>query len=107
MPSPVSITVMIVGHHSLLKPWKVFRYSTETEDGAIQSVAPCVDVGLALDSYYLFHAIRADLLRRVSRHRNAIDAHDEELSRCTNLTERRSLQQRREVLIRECSQNGH
>ena len=44
---------------------------------------------------------RADLPRRMSRHRDAIDAYDEAISRCTNSTERRFLAQRREVLIRE------
>lgn len=56
---------------------------------------------LALESYYLFHAVRADLLRRVSRHRDAIDAYDEAISRCANSTERRFLERRRESLIRE------
>jgi RNA polymerase sigma-70 factor (ECF subfamily) len=56
---------------------------------------------LALDSYYLFHAVRADLLRRVSRHRDAADAYNEAISRCANSTERRFLEKRRARLIRE------
>ena len=53
---------------------------------------------LALQSYYLFHAVRADLLRRVSRHRDAIDAYDEAISRCANSAERRFLTQRKNSL---------
>jgi RNA polymerase sigma-70 factor, ECF subfamily len=56
---------------------------------------------LALDSYYLFHAVRADLLRRLNRYRDAIEAYAEAISRCTNSAERRFLEQRRESLIRQ------
>jgi RNA polymerase sigma-70 factor (ECF subfamily) len=47
-----------------------------------------------LDSYYLFHAARADLLRRVGRTRDAIDAYNRALGLTTNAVERRYLRRR-------------
>jgi RNA polymerase sigma-70 factor, ECF subfamily len=41
-----------------------------------------------LDSYYLYHAIRADLLRRAGRHTEALDAYDRAIARSENSTER-------------------
>ena len=51
---------------------------------------------LALDRYHLFHAVRADLLRRLHRHTEAARAYDEAIARAENATERRFLQRRRE-----------
>jgi RNA polymerase sigma-70 factor (ECF subfamily) len=56
-----------------------------------------VDV-LALEHYYLFHAIRADLLRRLDRRAEAADAYGAAIARCENATERSFLQRRREAL---------
>ena len=54
--------------------------------------------GLALDRYYLFHAIRADLLRRLGRREEAAEAYGAAIARCENTTERSFLQRRREAL---------
>ena len=54
--------------------------------------------GLALDRYYLFHAIRADLLRRLNRRAEAADAYGAAIARCENTAERSFLQRRREAL---------
>ena len=54
--------------------------------------------GLAIDRYYLFHAIRADLLRRLNRRAEAADAYGAAIARCENTTERSFLQRRREAL---------
>jgi RNA polymerase sigma-70 factor (ECF subfamily) len=54
--------------------------------------------GLALDRYYLFHAIRADLLRRLGRRAESADAYDAAIARCENRAEARFLQKRREEL---------
>jgi RNA polymerase sigma-70 factor (ECF subfamily) len=54
--------------------------------------------GLALDRYYLFHAIRADLLRRLGRHGEAALAYEAAIARCENATERDFLQRRRQTL---------
>lgn len=51
-----------------------------------------------LDAYYLFHAARADLLRRLGRHPDAKDAYHRALAHVTNPVERRYLSRRlREV----------
>ena len=44
--------------------------------------------GPSLAGYHLFHAIRADLLRRLGRTREAAAAYDEALARTANVTER-------------------
>jgi RNA polymerase sigma-70 factor (ECF subfamily) len=49
--------------------------------------------GLALTDYYLFHAVRADLLRRLGRKTEAADAYERAIARCENAVERRFLQQ--------------
>ena len=50
--------------------------------------------GLDLDTYYLFHAIRANLLQRVGRPAEAVRAYEAALDRVTNGTERRFLERR-------------
>ena len=47
-----------------------------------------------LDQYYLFHAARADLLRRMNRFPEAADAYDRALSLATNRVERNYLARR-------------
>jgi RNA polymerase sigma-70 factor (ECF subfamily) len=54
--------------------------------------------GLHLDHYYLFHAIRADLLRRLGRSAEAGDAYDAAIARSENAAERDFLQRRRQAL---------
>jgi RNA polymerase sigma-70 factor (ECF subfamily) len=54
--------------------------------------------GLDLASYYLFHAIRADLLRRLGRNAEAAPAYEAALARTDNAAERAFLQRRREAL---------
>jgi RNA polymerase sigma-70 factor, ECF subfamily len=44
--------------------------------------------GLPLQSYYLFHAVRADLLRRLDRLPDAIAAYDAAMVRTENEAER-------------------
>ncbi|SDI78624.1 RNA polymerase, sigma subunit, ECF family [Actinokineospora alba] len=53
---------------------------------------------LNLDSYYLFHAIRADLLRRLGWVEQAADAYDAAIARADNAVEREHLCRRREAL---------
>ncbi|GGN46776.1 RNA polymerase subunit sigma-24 [Streptomyces kronopolitis] len=57
----------------------------------------CVD-GLGLDRYHLFHAVRADLLRRLGRTAEAAEAYERALDRAENAAERRFLRQRLESL---------
>jgi len=51
---------------------------------------------LSLDGYYLFHAIRADLLRRLGRNADAALAYAAAAARTANAAERAFLQQRQE-----------
>jgi RNA polymerase sigma-70 factor (ECF subfamily) len=54
---------------------------------------------LALEGYYLFHAIRADLLRRLGRDAAAVQAYAAAIARAGNAAERAFLQARRQALI--------
>jgi RNA polymerase sigma-70 factor, ECF subfamily len=56
---------------------------------------------LELGSYYLFHAIRADLLRRLGRHAEAARAYDAAIERTDNSAERQFLARRRSALAPE------
>jgi RNA polymerase sigma-70 factor (ECF subfamily) len=55
---------------------------------------------LRLDHYYLWHAIRAELLRRMSREDEAVLAYDAAIARVGNAAERDFLQRTRQALIR-------
>ena len=50
---------------------------------------------LDLAAYHLFHATRADLLRRLGREGEAAAAYDEALALVANAAERRFLEERR------------
>jgi RNA polymerase sigma-70 factor, ECF subfamily len=54
--------------------------------------------GLQLDGYYLFHAIRADLLRRLGRGAEAALAYDAAIALTENASERAFLRRRRETV---------
>jgi RNA polymerase sigma-70 factor, ECF subfamily len=65
-------------------------------DGPLAALAT-VDA-LDLDGYYLFHAIRADLLRRLGRDADAALAYDAAVTRTDNAAERAFLLRRRQAL---------
>jgi RNA polymerase sigma-70 factor (ECF subfamily) len=50
--------------------------------------------GLELDGYYLFHAIRADLLKRLGRAAEAASAYEAAIARTSNAAERDFLEGR-------------
>ena len=54
---------------------------------------------LDLDGYYLFHSIRADLLRRLGRMTEAATAYEAAMTRTDNTTEREFLLRRRRTLL--------
>jgi RNA polymerase sigma-70 factor (ECF subfamily) len=56
--------------------------------------------GLDLGGYHLFHAIRADLLRRLGRNAEAALAYEAAIARTENATERCFLQRSRQALTR-------
>ena len=53
---------------------------------------------LDLDSNHLFHATRADLLERLGREAQAVEAYDRALGLVTNSAEQRHLRHRREIV---------
>ena len=57
--------------------------------------------GINLESYYLFHAIRADLLRRLGRTAEAALAYEAALARSANAVERTFLERSRQALSRD------
>jgi RNA polymerase sigma-70 factor (ECF subfamily) len=65
-------------------------------DGPAAALAELDD--LHLDSYYLFHAIQADLFRRLERDADAAAAYDAAIALAGNNTERAFLQRRRSAL---------
>jgi RNA polymerase sigma-70 factor (ECF subfamily) len=54
--------------------------------------------GLDLDGFHVFHAIRADLLRRLGRKTAAAQAYEAAIARTQNAAEREFLQRRRQAL---------
>jgi RNA polymerase sigma-70 factor (ECF subfamily) len=54
--------------------------------------------GLDLDGYHLFHAVRADLLRRLGRTAEAALAYDAAIARTGNAAERDFLRRSRAAL---------
>ena len=56
--------------------------------------------GLDLEDYYLFHAIRADLLRRLGRDREAATAYEAAITLADNVAEREFLERRLKGLAR-------
>ncbi len=65
-------------------------------DGPAEALAIVAD--LDLDSYYLFHAIRADLLRRLGREAEAALAYQAAIDRTQNAAEREFLARSRDSL---------
>jgi RNA polymerase sigma-70 factor (ECF subfamily) len=63
-----------------------------------QSALAIVD-GIGLDDYYLAHAVRADLLRRLDRTAEAVCAYEAAMARTTNGAERAFLEGRRAELV--------
>ncbi|MGW3009460.1 RNA polymerase sigma factor [Streptomyces sp. NPDC001219] len=57
--------------------------------------------GLPLDRYHLFHAVRADLLRRLHRNGEAAQAYEKALARTDNAAERHFLERGLQTLPRD------
>jgi RNA polymerase sigma-70 factor (ECF subfamily) len=63
---------------------------------------PALDLvdALDLDGYHVFHAVRADLLRRLGRGTEAVRAYEEAIARTESAAERGFLERRRQELVR-------
>jgi RNA polymerase sigma-70 factor (ECF subfamily) len=66
--------------------------------GPEAALATVDELGTALDHYHLYHATRADLLRRLARAREAAQAYDTALTLTTNPAEQAFLRERRRRL---------
>jgi RNA polymerase sigma-70 factor (ECF subfamily) len=55
--------------------------------------------GLELDGYHVFHAVRADLLRRAGREAEAVDAYDAAIALVANRGQRDLLRRRRREML--------
>jgi RNA polymerase sigma-70 factor (ECF subfamily) len=62
---------------------------------ALEQVEP-----LALEQYHLFHAVRADLLRRLGRDAEAAAAYQAAIARCENAREKEFLQSRYDAIAK-------
>ena len=69
-------------------------------EGAGPGAALALVGALDLDGYYLFHAVRADLLRRLGRGAEAAQAYEAAIARTGNAAERDFLQRSRRALAR-------
>ncbi|MFE7172720.1 RNA polymerase sigma factor [Streptomyces sp. NPDC057616] len=64
-----------------------------------QAALDLVDT-LDLDGYHVFHAVRADLLRRLGRGTEAVQAYEEAIARSDSAAERGYLERRKRELVR-------
>ena len=83
-----------------ISPTPVVAPNRAVAVGEVHGPAAALDAvdHLDLDGYHLFHAARADLLRRLGRHDAAAEAYDAALALVGNAAERRFLEDRRRAL---------
>jgi len=87
----------------IVEPTPVVALNRCVAVGEVQGPAVALDLlaELDLDGYHLFHATRADMLRRLGQFAQAVAAYDAAIARATNGAERAFLQQRRDSLQAE------
>jgi RNA polymerase sigma-70 factor (ECF subfamily) len=85
-----------------LAPSPVVALNRAVAVAEVEGPAAALDLvdGLELDGYHLFHAIRADLLRRLGRDAEAAAAYQAAIARAGNAAEREFLERRRRALGR-------
>jgi RNA polymerase sigma-70 factor (ECF subfamily) len=85
-----------------VSPGAVVALNRAVALGEVDGPAAALQVvdSLELDSYYLYHAIRAELLRRLDRDAEAAAAYTDAIARTDNTAERAYLQHRRDALTR-------
>ncbi len=83
-----------------LAPTPVVALNRLVAVAEVQGPGPALDLAgqLDLDGYHLFHATRADLLRRLGRRDDAVAAYDAAIARAANGTERSFLVRQRDSL---------
>lgn len=85
---------------SSLSPSPVVALHRAVAVAEVQGPAAALTIveGINLDGYYLFHAIRAELLRRLGRNAEAVLDYKAAIIRTANATERDFLQRSRQAL---------
>jgi RNA polymerase sigma-70 factor, ECF subfamily len=83
-----------------LAPTPVVALNRLVAVAEVQGPGPALDLAgqLGLDGYHLFHATRADLLRRLGRRDDAVAAYDAAIARAANGTERSFLARQRDSI---------
>ena len=86
--------------HLAIAPGPIVALHRAVAVGEVEGPAPALAIvdGLALGDYYLAHAIRADLLRRLGRDAEAVSAYEAAMARTTNDAERAFLERQRDEL---------
>ena len=89
--------VALYDQHMRLAPSPIVALNRAVAVAEIDGPASALAIvdALALDDYYLFHSVRADLLRRLGRDAEAARAYDAAIAHCENAAEGRFLQRRR------------
>ena len=89
--------VALYDQHMRLAPSPIVALNRAVAVAEIDGPASALAIvdALALDDYYLFHSVRADLLRRLGRDAEAARAYDAAIAHCENAAEQRFLQRRR------------
>jgi RNA polymerase sigma-70 factor, ECF subfamily len=89
-------------HLQSLQPTPVVALNRAVALAEVEGPAAALAVldKLKLQTFYLFHAIRADLLRRLGRAEEASAAYDRAIARTENAKEREFLSRRRAALTR-------
>jgi RNA polymerase sigma-70 factor (ECF subfamily) len=82
--------LQLYDQHLAVAPSPVVALNRAVAVAEVQGPAAALDLvdGLDLDRYYLYHAIRADLLRRLGRPREAVRAYEAALALTGNEAER-------------------
>ncbi|MFE5813579.1 RNA polymerase sigma factor [Streptomyces sp. NPDC056479] len=89
-------------HLMALAPSPVVALNRAVAVAETQGPAPALDLvdALDLDGYHVFHAVRADLLRRLGRGTEAVRAYERAIELSQNPAEQAYLERRRRELIR-------
>ncbi|MFE5921949.1 RNA polymerase sigma factor [Streptomyces sp. NPDC056468] len=89
-------------HLMAIAPSPVVALNRAVAVAEVEGPAPALDLvdALDLDGYHVFHAVRADLLRRLGRHTEAVREYESALELAENPAERAYLERRRRELVR-------
>ncbi len=100
--------LQLYDHLAALTPTPIVALNRAVAVAEVDGPAAALAIvdGLPLDEYYLVHAVRADLLRRLSRAGEAVAAYGAALARVGNGAERAFLERRRAEVSRGAVGSG-